>query len=208
MANKRIAIIITSVRTPRVGPSVAALVKEAIEPAATVASLDLEILDLADFNLPLYDETVIPASVPAKAQFSHAHSIAWSAAIASYDAYIFVIPEYNFGVSAATKNAIDYLYNEWTGRPAAVVSYGIQGGKQASEQVKTVLTGMKLRVADTRPQLVFQGTDTFAAAGEGIIGDESRSQWTGAEVKQQLLSVFDEIKELLQVVADGDSPSS
>ncbi|PKS04871.1 hypothetical protein jhhlp_008235 [Lomentospora prolificans] len=206
MSSKKIAIITTSTRVIRIGPSVAALVKGILEPAAAEASLELEIVDLKSFNLPLYDEAVPPSSVPKRAQFAHAHSIAWSNAIASYDAYILVIPEYNMGMSGSTKNAIDYLYNEWRGRPAAIVSYGIFGGTGASEQVKGVLSAMKLRLADTRPALAFandvKGPDLFAAVNEGVLGKESSELWTQGENKRKLLAAFGEIKELLQAAPE------
>lgn len=199
---KKVAIIVTSTRTPRVGPAVADVVKEVFKPAAAAANIDLSTLDVASFNLPIYDEAIIPAMVPASGTYAHQHSLDWSAAIARHDAYIFVQPEYNFGMAASTKNAIDYLFNEWTGRPVAIVSYGIFGAKNASEQVSAVLTGMKLRVAETRPSLEFvgnnKGPDLFAAMNEGKLGQESKEAWTTGEPKEQLLRAFAELQKLLQ----------
>ena len=198
---KKVAIIVTSTRTPRIGPSAAAVVKELLEPEAAAANIELSVLDLATFNLPVYNEAAIPALMPNDGKFSHQHSLDWSAAIARHDAYILVQPEYNYGMAASTKNAIDYLYHEWVGKPVAIVSYGIFGGKNASEQAKTVLTGMKLRVAETRPTLGFvgnsQGPDFFPAMKEGKLGQESRDSWLRGEPKQEVLKAFTELKELL-----------
>ena len=46
--------------------------------------------------------------------------------------------QYNWGYPAALKNAIDYLYHEWKGKPAAIISYGTRGGGKAAEQLKQV----------------------------------------------------------------------
>jgi NAD(P)H-dependent FMN reductase len=91
--SRSIAVIVGSTRTPRVGSNVAAWVKETIEKKADTANLSLSLVEIADFKLPVYDETVIPAYVPEKASFSHEHSKKWSAEIAKYDAYVFVAPE-------------------------------------------------------------------------------------------------------------------
>jgi NAD(P)H-dependent FMN reductase len=155
---------------------------------------------VSDYNLPVFDEPVVPAMVPASAQFTKPHTLAWTGEIAKYDGYVLVIPEYNYGMAGGTKNAIDYLYNEWIGKPAVVVSYGIQGGTIASEQVKTALEGMKLRVAATRPALAFargmEGGDGYAAIGKGELGEETRKAWE--EKKETVLKAFGELKELLE----------
>ncbi|TDZ25080.1 NAD(P)H-dependent FMN reductase LOT6 [Colletotrichum orbiculare MAFF 240422] len=198
--NKLVAVITTSTRTPRIGPKVADVVKTIIGKDAADNGIELGSVDVASFNLPIYDESVVPAQVPALARFSHAHSIAWSGEIAKYDGYILVVPEYNWGVAGATKNAIDYLYNEWIGKPAAVVGYGIAGGRRASEQVGGTLEGMKLRVAATRPALSFAGgagPDLVAAMGHGEIGDESRKSWETDE-SGDILKAFAELRGLLE----------
>lgn len=92
---------------------------------------EISIVDIASFNLPVFNERVLPARVPAQAQFEHEHFRAWSAAMAPFDGYIFVCPEYNFGIPGGVKNAIDYLYSEWVGKPVFIVTYGIFGGKIA-----------------------------------------------------------------------------
>jgi NAD(P)H-dependent FMN reductase len=56
----------------------------------------------------------------------------------AYDGYILVSPEYNHGMPGGVKNAIDFLYNEWIGKPALIVTYGIFGGLKSSEQLAGV----------------------------------------------------------------------
>ncbi len=52
---------------------------------------------------------------------------------------------YNYGFNAATKNAIDYLHNEWLNKPAGIVSYGgVAAGTRAAQMLKQVLTALKV----------------------------------------------------------------
>lgn len=194
------AIIITSTRTPRVGPKIANLVKDIVE-EADKNETKLSLIDLADFKLPIYDETVVPYQVPSQASYANKHSRRWSAEISKHDAYILVIPEYNYGMAGSTKNAIDYLRNEWMGKPAAIVSYGMTGGKNASEQVKVSLEGTEMRVSHTRPQLLFfkneEISDIFTAMHNGELGEKSREIWA-SENKEDILKAFGELKEALR----------
>lgn len=186
-----------STRGTRVGPSVAEFVKNIIEQPLASDGITLSSVDLAKFNLPVYNEHVAPAMVPEKASFQYEHSRAWSAEIARHDGYVLVVPEYNYGVAGGAKNAIDYLMNEWKGKPAGVVSYGVKGGTVASEQVKGSLSGMGLRVAETLPNLPFAGQpDVFAAIGGGRIGEDTRKAWE-AEHVESVRKLADDLKGLL-----------
>lgn len=165
--------------------------------ASSTTNASTSSVDAADFNLPVYDEAVVPAMVPEHAAFSHAHSLAWSAEIAKYDGYVLVVPEYNYGVAGSTKNAVDYLYNEWTGKPATVVSYGIKGGGLANDALEATLTGMKLRVAATRPRLAFRGglgPDMNLAMLKGELGEDTKADIVAESAT--ILKAFREVKEL------------
>ena len=193
----KIALITTSTRTPRIGPNVSKFVRETLEQKADVSGTVITGVEVYDFNLPIYNESILPAMVPAQGSFEHEHSKRWSAEIAKYDAYIFVIPEYNYGLPAATKNAVDYLYNEWINKPVLIISYGIHGGKSSSDSLKGSLNGMKLRVAETRPALAFAGgpgPDMFEAVGKGTIGEATLKSWE--EVKPEIVKGFEELRAL------------
>src|SRR5690554_5793597 len=99
----KIAIIIGSTRPGRIGPAVAQWVNEI---AKKRNDAEYELVDLADFNLPLLDEPVPPSM---SSSYAHEHTQAWSAKVASFDGFVFVTPEYNRATSGALKNAIDYL---------------------------------------------------------------------------------------------------
>ena len=98
---KRIAVIMGSTRVVRIGPEVAKFVTRILEtelssPAGgETADFTLSQVDIATFNLPVFDEAVHPAKVPIAAQFAHAHSKAWSAEIAKYAGYVLATACYN-----------------------------------------------------------------------------------------------------------------
>jgi NAD(P)H-dependent FMN reductase len=96
---------------------------------------EFELVDIKDFNLPLLDEPMSPIM----GKYAHQHSKTWSAKIASFDAYVFVTPEYNHATSAALKNAIDFLYHEWVNKAAGFVGYGGASGTRAVENLRLVM---------------------------------------------------------------------
>jgi NAD(P)H-dependent FMN reductase len=140
----RIAIIIGSTRPGRKGEAVA---KWVYEIAQKRSDAEFELVDIKDFNLPLLDEPMSPLM----GQYTHQHTKTWSAKIASFDAYVFVTPEYNHATSGALKNAIDFLYNEWTNKAAGFVGYGGASGTRAVENLRLVMG--ELQIADVKAQV-------------------------------------------------------
>jgi NAD(P)H-dependent FMN reductase len=195
----KIAIITCSIRTPRLGPTVSEYITSTLSSRPNYSTYEYVNTDLASFSLPLFDEPVPPAMVPNASGYKNAHTVAWSTEISKYAAYVFVTPEYNYGVPASTKNAVDFLYNEWTGKPVLIISYGVMGGKASSEALAKTLDGMKMRVCSVRPNLGFkggQGPDMFAAATEGRLGEETRKMWD-EEYKSIILEGVKELEEKL-----------
>jgi len=131
-------IIIGSTRPGRVGEPVA---KWFHGVAQAHGKFTAELVDLAQMNLPLFNEP----KHPRLRQYEHAHTKAWSAVIERADAYVFATPEYNYGTSPALINAIDYLNNEWAYKPLSFVSYGAAAaGARAVQQVRAMAAGVKL----------------------------------------------------------------
>ncbi|MBV9264537.1 MAG: NAD(P)H-dependent oxidoreductase [Acidobacteriaceae bacterium] len=128
----KIAVVTGSTRPGRNNEAVAAWVYSI---AKQRNDAEFELVDIASYKLPLLDEPV-PALFD---QYSHEHTKAWANKIASFDAYVFVTPEYNHGTSAALKNAIDYLYHEWNNKAAGFVSYGGHGGIHAVEHLRLIM---------------------------------------------------------------------
>ena len=138
MSNPILQIIIASTRPGRVGPSVAAWIQER---AIAHGGFDVELIDLAEVNLPMMDEP----NHPRLRKYTHQHTKDWSATIDRGDAYIFVVPEYNYGFNAPIKNAIDYLHFEWEHKALGFASYGgVAAGTRAVQMLKQVVTTLKM----------------------------------------------------------------
>lgn len=194
-AAKKIAIIVGSTRAVRIGDKVTDFVHNTLAAAPATPKPELSVIDVADFNLPIFNEKAVPATVPAMAQFEFEHSKKWTAAMSVPDAYVFVSPEYNYSIPGGLKNAIDYLYHGFVGKPVLIVTYGVKGGSAASEAFKTVFGGMKLQVAETRPQLSFAVMEDAYAAGAGNLGEKTLEAWK--ENPAELLKGYDELIKLV-----------
>lgn len=140
----KVAIILGSTRPGRIGEKVARWI---LELAQKRTDAEFELVDIADYNLPLLDEPVPPSL----GQYSKEHTRVWSAKINSFDSYIFVTPEYNHATSGALKNAIDFLYTEWNNKSAGFVGYGSLGGSRAIENLRLIMA--ELQVAGVRAQV-------------------------------------------------------
>ena len=131
-------IIIASTRPGRKGISVA---NWFIETVKKYPDFNVEVLDLAEINLPFIDEP----NHPRLQQYTKEHTKQWSNTIDSADAFVFIIPEYNYSMPPTLLNAIDFLYKEWNYKPVGLVSYGgISGGTRSAQMSKQVMTAVKL----------------------------------------------------------------
>lgn len=157
----RVAVILGSVRPGRKAEAVGRWVQRH---AARRPGVEIELVDIAAYRLPVLDEP-LPA---AYGRYARPHTKAWADTIATFDGYVFVTPEYNRSIPGPLKNAIDYLYAEWHNKAAGFVSYGIDAaGTRAVEHLRVVMG--ELQVADVRAQVAlslngdFDG-DAFAPA--------------------------------------------
>ena len=162
----KVGIIVGSTRPGRHADVVANWV---LEKAKTRTDAQFEVVDIQDFKLPLLDEPVPPSM----GQYTQPHTKAWAQKVASFDAYIFVTPEYNHATSAALKNAIDYVYAEWNNKAAGFVSYGASAsGGRAVEQLRQVMA--ELQIADVRSQVLlslFTDFENFAVFKPNAVHD-------------------------------------
>lgn len=131
--------IITS--TTREGRKGIAIAEWITEFAKQVSGFNIELLDLAEINLPFMNEP----NHPRLQQYKYDHTKKWSETIEHADAFIIVLSEYNFGFPAPIKNALDYLYNEWKYKPVGIVSYGgVSAGLRSTQMLKQVLTALNM----------------------------------------------------------------
>lgn len=146
--SKKIYIIVGSTRPGRVGRTVA---EWFAQHASKSQDVTFELVDLADWQLPLLNEPI-----PAKfASPQHDHSKKWAAKIAEADGFVFVTAEHNHSVPASLKNAIDYIYHEWGGKPVAFVSYGWHGGKMAVKHLTDITTNLEMKILPQQVNVTF-----------------------------------------------------
>ena len=148
----RVAIIVGTTRPGRKAMAVAEWIYAI---ASRRGDASYEIVDIADFDLPLLDEEIPPS----RGQYSQPHTKAWAAKIAPFDAFVFVTPEYNHATSGSLKNAIDFLYKEWNNKAAGFVGYGSAGGVRAVENLRLIMG--ELQVADVRAQVALSLATDF-----------------------------------------------
>lgn len=141
MSKPRIGVVIGSTRAARFADKPAEWITAIV---SARGDLDVEIVDLRDYDLPFFDEPVSPAWGPSKSEAAQR----WQKKIAELDGFIFTAAEYNHAPTAALKNALDYAYKEWNRKPATYVGYGGVGGARAVEQLR--LIGIELQMASTK----------------------------------------------------------
>ena len=171
-------IIVGSTRPGRVAPIFANWFKEF---AAAHGKFEPVLVDIADFDLPLFDEP----KHPRLGDYENEHTKRWSQTIAAADAFVFVTPEYNYFVPAPLVNAVTYLSAEWRYKPAGFLSYGgVSGGLRAVESAKPLLTTLKVVPipegvpVPNYPQLLadgeFKPNDLIAAGAKTMLDELHR----------------------------------
>jgi NAD(P)H-dependent FMN reductase len=158
MTKPHVAVIISTTRATRFGEKPAKWIHEI---AAARGDMSVELIDLRDYPMPFFDEPASNAWVPSK----NAVAQRWQKKVAEFDGYIFVTAEYNRGIPAVLKNALDYAYPEWIRKPAACVGYGSVGAARSIEQLR--LNCVELQMAPTRTGVHLQGADFVAALMQG-----------------------------------------
>ncbi|WP_148575776.1 NADPH-dependent FMN reductase [Nocardioides caldifontis] len=135
---QRLAVVVASTRPTRVGLKVA----EWFEAQARKdGRFEVDLVDLAEVGLPFMDEP----NHPRLRQYVHQHTKEWSARVDAADAFAFVVAEYNYGMPAPLKNALDYLVHEWAHKAAGIVSYGgVSAGLRSAEMTRSVLTALQM----------------------------------------------------------------
>ncbi len=168
----QLKIVVSSTRPGRIGPKVAEWL--AVHAAK---SWECEVVDLS--SLPFFDEE----DMPKNGNYAKDHTKAWASTVFESDAIIVLTPQYNGSFPAPIKNAIDYLFAEWDGKPIALVGYGWTGADAARADLARVLTHVKAAVVG-QTGLVF--TEDISPAGE----------LTMSEAKQdELTSLFDALSD-------------
>ncbi len=151
-AKPRVAVIVGSTRDSRFAEKPANWI---FDLARRRSGWEVELVDLRDFDLPLFNERASNMWAPSQDR----RAVAWQQKLATFDAFIFVTPEYNRSITGALKNALDQAYNEWVRKPAAIVGYGATGAARAAEHLRTI--AIELQMAPIRHGVHILGADFF-----------------------------------------------
>lgn len=183
MSPPLLQVVLVSTRPGRQGPPVA---RWFAEHARREGSFAVELVDLAEVGLSLFDEPGIPAD----GRYEHAPTRRWSETVARADAFVFVTPEYNAFPPPSLVNALDHLYREWGQKAAGFVSYGgASGGMRAVQAVKPLLANLQMMPLPQQVAIpsfqkaigedgVFRPTDAEARAADRLLAELAR--WTAA----------------------------
>ena len=157
MSKPKIGVILGSIRPTRNGDKVANWITKL---AQEYGQFDVELVDLQDYPLPLFDAPASDAWMPTPNETA----AKWQAKLKEFDGYIVVSAEYNRSIPGALKNAIDWAYTPFVRKAVAYVSYGSVGGARAVEHLRLAFT--ELQAVSVR-QGVHIGGSEFAAAFMG-----------------------------------------
>lgn len=164
----KLQIVIGSTRPDRAADRVASWV---VDRARCHGEFDVEVLDLRDWPLPMFAETIASVGDFANPTFSDPIVKRWNTKITEGDGYLFITPEYNHSVPAVLKNAIDSVFVTFAFRnkPAAFVGYSVGhiAGARAVEHLAHVAIEMEmvpLRDTVLIPAVGAAFTDDGAAA--------------------------------------------
>jgi NAD(P)H-dependent FMN reductase len=183
MSSLNIKVIVASTRPNRFSEQAAQWI---FEKARQRADLDVELVDLRDYPMPFFEEPLPPGMV--KEGYTHPIVTKWRGKVSQADGFIIATPEYNHGYPAVLKNALDYVYWNWSRKAVAFVSWGGLGGARAVEQLR--LVSIELDMAPIRPAVHMANfwalldekgkikTESFEAAGNKLI--DELTWWTRA----------------------------
>lgn len=158
MSLPKIAIIVGSVRPNRFADHPTKWIRDVI---AARGDMEVEVLDLLDYPMPLFNEVSSPAWVPSKDPVAQR----WQKKLAEFDGYIVIAAEYNRAPTGALKNALDYAYNELGRKPIAYVGYGSVGGARAIEHLR--LMAVEQQMAPVRTAVHIPWAAYLAVTNEG-----------------------------------------
>ena len=180
MKKVRVLVLICSTRPGAIGPAIAQWFIDTVSPLGATLGVELVPVPLRDLDLPFLDEEEHPAS----GVYQHQHTRDWSAMVEAADGFIMITPEYNYGMPAALKNALDYLSREWAWKPVGFVSYGnTSAGTRSVQHAKQVVTTLRLvplgatvaiRIADTMENGSVRASKRLDASASSVMSELAR----------------------------------
>ena len=168
---KNILVVTGSVRTENVNHKMVQLVENEL---SSKDGVEVSVADLSKLGLPFYNAPTPPSAEGFAATDERVKE--WTGLVSAADGVIFVVPEYNHSLSAVQKNAIDWIFKEWTDKPVAFVAYGWYGGVHSLNQLKEIGTVIKWKPIDKVASFTF--TKDIEVNGDSINPDQVKSEIT------------------------------
>lgn len=194
----RFLVIVCSTRPGALGPAIGEWLTRSLTQPAAELSVDLVPVSLADLGLPFLDEEEHPAT----GVYQHEHTRRWSALVDAADGFILVTPEYNYGMPASLKNALDFLSREWAWKPVAFVSYGnTSAGTRSVQHAKQVVT--TLRLVPTGATVAIRVGD---AVEHGRLRPDAGRDRAATEVFEELVRLSHALRPLREHEQEGTLP--
>lgn len=130
---------------------------------AVEAGANVEEVDLKELNLPMYDGDLEAEGFPESVK-------QLKDAVEQADVLLIASPEYNHSISAALKNAIDWLSrgkNSLDGRVAAIfgVSMGLLGTARAQFHLRQILEALNVFMVPQPQVLIYSAREVFNPDG-------------------------------------------
>ena len=182
MTKPKIALIIGSTRATRFADIPAQWM---LAQAQARPDMSVELVDLRDFDLPLFNEMATNMWMPS----SDPRAVAWQKKVGEFDGYIFVVAEYNRSVTGSLKNALDQAYVEWGHKPMAAIAYGAVGGTRALEHLRTI--SVELQMVPVR-NAVHVGMGDFFKVHPGM-GGSGKMADIEANILQAAKATLDDV---------------
>ena len=177
-----LAIIAASTRQGRVTPRLAKFVERNAK--ALAPEHDWKLMDLEDYDLPIMREP-LPPMANQRPELSDGTK-SYLADMAEADGYIIVTPEYNHGIPAPLKNAIDLIDYQIMKKPIAIVSHGAVGGARANEQVRLI-------VNSNLGAVPISASLTFFGRVDELIDEDGKLTKGSEENERHIKGVIDDI---------------
>jgi NAD(P)H-dependent FMN reductase len=182
----KLQIIVGSVRPGRISSRIAGW---AAEEAKTLADTTVEVVELAEYPMPLFDELIPPQYNPSRTAAPSVQK--WLDKLAEADAYIIVTPEYNRALTGALKNALEYVDFQLANKPVGIIAHGSTGGAQAISTLRITVPALKGVTTPSVTMVVGRAGELFDDKGalldedikENPYGIHAAMQGTLKEVK-------------------------
>ena len=187
MAEIKLTVVLVSIREGRRGEKVAKWFLPNVE---NDSRFEMSLADLAEYDLPYSLEFTEPSEHEDK-RYPDAKVQKWSDLIDNSDAIIFITPEYNHGMPASLKNAVDQIYWEWLDKPVGFVGYGSRGAPDSIDSLRHTAKALRWRVA---PSIVgIKQVKKAFDENDRLIEDEAYKK-TAKEMLDQLAAIYDSLK--------------